>query len=110
MPKNLHRLKTATIFAPNIKKPKKLQMKKVFAILALATAMTACNNETETTEVPAGDSTKTETPAAPAVVDSAANAMKAVVDSGAAKAGEVIDSAKKAGEKVVEKAKEAVKH
>ena len=62
-------------------------MKKVFAILALATAMTACNNETEKTEAPAGDSTKTETPAAPAVIDSAA----AVIDSAAA----VIDSAAK---------------
>lgn len=86
-------------------------MKKVFAILVLATAMTACNNEGEKTEsaAPAGDTTKTET-TTPAVVDSAAGAMKAVVDSAAAKAGAVVDTVKKAGEKVVEKAKEAVKH
>ena len=79
-------------------------MKKVFAILALATAMTACNNETEKTEAPAGDTTKTETPAT-AVPDTASSMMK-TVDSMANK---VVDTLKKEGEKAIEKGKEAVK-
>ena len=73
-------------------------MKRVFAILALATVMTACNSEGEKTETPATDTVKTETPVVPAVVDSAANAMKAVTDSAAAAAGKLVDTAKKAVE------------
>ena len=99
------------ICAQSLKNQKKHQMKKVFAILALATVMTACNNESEKTDTPAtGDTVKTETPAAPAVVDTAANAMKAIADTAAAKVNQVVDTAKKGVEKVVEKAKEAVKH
>lgn len=83
-------------------------MKKVFAILALATVMTACNNEGEKTETPAGDTTKTETaaPAVNAVIDTAASTMSAIKDTAAAKVNQVVDTVK-AG---VEKVKEAVKH
>lgn len=85
-------------------------MKKVFAILTLAAVMTACNNEGKTTETPAGDSVKTETPAVNAVADSAANMMDKVADSAKSLMNKVADSAKAGAEKVVEKAKEAVKH
>ncbi|MBL0181983.1 MAG: hypothetical protein IPP96_06675 [Chitinophagaceae bacterium] len=81
-------------------------MKKVFAILALATVMTACNNESEKTEAPAGDTTKTETPAAPAVVDTA---MKTIADTAASKLNQMVDTAKKAVKEGAEKVKDAVK-
>ncbi len=60
-----------TIFA-NIKQKKQVQMKKVFAILAVAGLMTACNNA-EKTEA-ATDSATVTVDTAATTVDTAANA------------------------------------
>lgn len=68
-------------------------MKKVFAILAIATFMVACNNEAEKTE------STVDSAALKAAADSAAAAAAATVDSAAAKidsaATMVVDSLKK---------------
>jgi uncharacterized lipoprotein NlpE involved in copper resistance len=68
-------------------------MKKVFAILAIATFMVACNNEAEKTE------TTVDSAAIKAAADSAAAAVAATVDTAAAKvdtaAAAVVDSLKK---------------
>ena len=71
-------------------------MKKLFAILAVASVMTACNGAGEE-KAAATDSPKTENPVTEAVsvADSANKVMTTVADS--------------AG-KVVEKVKDAVKH
>lgn len=68
-------------------------MKKVFAILAIATFMVACNNEAEKTE------NTVDSAALKAAADSAAAAAAATVDTAAAKidtaAAAVVDSLKK---------------
>ncbi len=68
-------------------------MKKVFAILAIATFMVACNNEAEKTE------STVDSAALKAAADSAAAAAAATVDTAAAKidsaASAVVDSLKK---------------
>lgn len=83
-------------------------MKKLFAILAVAGALAACNgNEGE--NAAKNDSTKTETPkmmdSAAAKMDTAAAKMKSAMDTAAAKMNNAMDTAKK----MVEKAKEEVK-
>ena len=72
-------------FCDQIKNPKKSTMKKVFAILAVAGLMTACNNA-ETTEATADTAAATVDTAA-ATVDTAA----ATVDTTAA----AVDTTKK---------------
>jgi hypothetical protein len=65
-------------------------MKKLFAIIAVATVFVACNNATEKASE-AVDATKSTVEAAANTVDSAANAIK---DSAAAKLNQVADTAK----------------
>jgi predicted small secreted protein len=71
-------------------------MKKIFAILAFASVMTACNNSVENKEA-ASDTLNTESP----LMDA-----KNVMDS----AGKVLEAGKDSTGKAVEKAAEAVKH
>ena len=71
-------------------------MKKLFAILAFASVVTACNNSTESKEA-AADTLNTESP----LMDA-----KNVMDS----AGKVLEAGKDSTGKAVEKAAEAVKH
>jgi len=82
-------------------------MKKLFAILAVAAVMTACNNTTESKEAGA-DSLNTESPLMDAknVMDSAGKLIEAGKDS----AGNLMEAVKDSAGKVVEKATEAVKH
>jgi hypothetical protein len=83
-------------------------MKKLFAILALASVLTACNNSGED-KAAATDSPKVENPVMDAVktADSAATQMVSnAADSGKKAVNKVADSAGK----VVEKVKDAVKH
>lgn len=90
-------LKKAIIFARNQHKIKENSMKKLLVILAVAGAMTACNNSTE----PSGgaDSTvKAAMDTAKAMVDTAAkkadSTVKAVADTAKAKINAAVDSAK----------------
>ena len=65
------------LFLPQIVKPKKLKMKKVFAILAISAFMVACNDKKEeTTDAASTATTATATPAteAPAGTATAAPA------------------------------------
>lgn len=82
-------------------------MKKLFAILAIASVMTACNSGTEE-KAASADSVKTENPVTEAVnvADSANKVMTNVADS----ANKVINKVADSAGKVVEKVKEAVKH
>lgn len=82
-------------------------MKKLFAILAIASVMTACNGNGEE-KAATTDSLKTENPVTEAVnvADSANKVMTTVADSASKVMTTVADSAGK----VVEKVKEAVKH
>jgi ElaB/YqjD/DUF883 family membrane-anchored ribosome-binding protein len=82
-------------------------MKKLFAILAIASVMTACNGSGEE-KAATTDSPKTENPVTEAVnvADSANKVMTNVADS----ANKVINKVADSAGKVVEKVKEAVKH
>lgn len=82
-------------------------MKKLFAILAVASVMTACNGSAEE-KAATTDTTKTENPVTDAVkvADSAGKVMTTVADS----ANKVINKVADSAGKVVEKVKEAVKH
>lgn len=115
----------------SILKTKKNTMKKLFAILAVASIMTACTNGD--TDKPADASSATDTtknPAADAakIADTANKMMEAAKDTGSKmmnavkdtvnkmmdKAGDKMkeagDKMKEAGNKAADKAKEAVKH
>lgn len=82
-------------------------MKRVFAILAVAGVMAACNNGSEDSAVTT-DSTKTETPVmdATTTADSASKMMNNAADS----ASKMIEKAGDSATKMMEKAKEPVKH
>jgi PBP1b-binding outer membrane lipoprotein LpoB len=103
-------------------KTKKKQMKKLFAILAVASVMTACNNGGDQ-KAATTDSPKTETPVTDAaktadsaksmmnsVADSAKSMMNKAADSAKGMINKAADSAKKDVKKAVDKVKEAVKH
>ncbi len=96
-------------FATNFKTQKKSTMKKLFAILAIAGSLTACNNAAPKVDA-AADSAKIADSIAAAAKAQADTAAKAAVDT-AVKA--VVDTAKaavkEAGAKVEAAAKEAVK-
>ena len=83
-------------------------MKKLFAILAVASVMTACNGSGEE-KAATTDSPKVETPVTDAVktADSATNQMMTKV---ADSANKVVNKVADSVGKVVEKVKEAVKH
>ena len=83
-------------------------MKKLFAILAVASVMTACNNSGDEKAATTDSPKVVETPVADAVkIDSAANQM---MSNAADSANKVIKKAGDSVGKVVEKVKEAVKH
>ena len=86
-------------------------MKKLFAILAIAGTLAACNNGGE--EKPtAGDSSKMTTPATEAtkVADSASKMMNNMADSAKGMMNKATDSAGKMMNKMTDKMKEGVKH
>jgi predicted small secreted protein len=82
-------------------------MKKLFAILAFASVVTACNNSTEGKEA-AADTLNTESPLMDAknISDSAGKLIEAGKDS----VGNMMEAVKDSTGKAVEKAAEAVKH
>ena len=90
-------------------------MKKLFAILAVAAALTACNSgsddkaaNADTTKTPMTDATKL-TDSANKMVDSASKVVDKMTDSASKMMDKAADKMKDAS-KMVDKAKEAVKH
>ena len=79
-------------------------MKKLFAILAVTSVMTACNNNGEE-KAATTDSPKVESPVTDAI-KTAGSAENQMMTTAADSANKVADSAGK----IVEKVKEAVKH
>jgi ABC-type uncharacterized transport system auxiliary subunit len=64
----------------NLLKPKNKAMKKLFAILIIASFLTACNNSSEKTTITTNDSLSTESPLNDAV-NTADSANKIIHDS-----------------------------
>jgi len=79
-------------------------MKKLFAIVAIAAVLTACNNSGDD-KTPATDTTKMTT------VDptKAADSISKMVDTAKKAMDNMVDTAKKSMDKMVDKAKEATK-
>jgi outer membrane PBP1 activator LpoA protein len=79
---------------------KRKSMKKLFAIVVVAVAMTACNNSAESTASQIDSTAKAAADSVKAAVDTAAakvdSAISTTADSAKAKIGAVVDSAKKA--------------
>lgn len=106
-------------------------MKKLFAILAVASIMTACTNSdgdkpaegaatTDTTKNPAADAQKAADTAGKMMeaakdttnkmMSAAKDTVSKMVDKAKEAGDKMVDKAKAAGDKMVDKAKEAVKH
>jgi hypothetical protein len=65
-------------------------MKKVFAFLAIAGVIAACNNDGKEAETKLDSTASSVTNTVTSAADSVANAAKAVVDSGAVKVDSVV--------------------
>jgi hypothetical protein len=85
----------AYTFAPILTSLKKVYMKKVFAILAVAATFAACNNAAEKTEAAVDSTVAVVDSTVSAVADSASNAVDAAAVKVDSTVKAVVDSIKK---------------